>query len=154
MDILDKLVAFVNEKIEGTEYFIVETKKNKENTRFQILVDGDKGLGIDACASISRHVSQRVDEEDLGNGRFTFEISSPGADRPLLLLRQYPKNIGRTLQVVMADGKEYTGRLTGVTDQAITIEQPSKVKGKKAQAETVELNFHQIKQAKVKISFK
>jgi ribosome maturation factor RimP len=69
------------------------------NQRVLVLIDGEAGLPIESCSLISRKLSNRIEEEDLIDGAFNLEVSSPGIDRPLSLPRQYKKNIGRKLKV-------------------------------------------------------
>jgi ribosome maturation factor RimP len=79
-------------------------------------------------------------------------VSSPGVDEPLKLIRQYKKNIGRSVEVTMADDEKKEGILKEVTDDAITIEQVEG-KGKKAVTLQTAIDFAAIKQTKVLIKF-
>ena len=83
---------------------------------------------------------------------FSLEVSSPGLDEPLKLLRQYKKNIGRDVEVTMNDDVKKEGKLTAVTEQSITIEY-TEGKGKKSIVKTEELPFDAVKQTKIQIKF-
>jgi ribosome maturation factor RimP len=72
----------------------------------QAFVDTDKGISIEECAEISRELSRELASVDFITGDYGLEISSPGLDRPLKLLRQYQKNIGRIFKVRYAMGAE------------------------------------------------
>jgi len=87
---------------------------------------------------------------------YNLEVSSPGIDQPLLLKRQYAKNIGRNLKLQLVEGGEKIGTLENVTDEEIVFkEEPKKSKGKKVvPIESVNIPFGNIQQAKVQISFK
>ena len=63
------------------------------NQRVLVLIDGEAGLPIESCSLISRKLSNRIEEEDLIDGAFNLEVSSPGIDRPL----SCHDNIKRTL---------------------------------------------------------
>jgi len=80
------------------------------------------------------------------------EVSSFGVDRPLQLLRQYKKNTGRTVEVVMNDGIKAEGTLTDVNEEKITIEQKTG-KGNKMTITTKTILFNQIKHTTVLITF-
>jgi ribosome maturation factor RimP len=93
--------------------------------------------------------------EEMGmypEGDFSLEVSSPGLDEPLKLLRQYKKNIGRDVEVTMNDEVKKEGKLTAVTEENITIEY-AEGKGKKAIVKTDEIPFADIKQTKMQIKF-
>ena len=85
-------------------------------------------------------------------GDFSLEVSSPGLDEPLKLLRQYKKNIGRDVEVTMNDEVKKEGKLTVVTEKNITIEY-AEGKGKKAIVKTEEIPFDAVKQTKIQIKF-
>jgi ribosome maturation factor RimP len=56
------------------------------------------------------------------------EVSSPGIERPLKLLRQYKKNIGRHFKVRFRQGAEervLSGSLVAVQGDQLTFESPS-----------------------------
>ena len=81
---------------------------------------------------------------------FSLEVSSPGLDEPLKLLRQYIKNIGREVEVITNDEVKKEGRLTAVTEEKINIEY-TEGKGKKALLIKDEIYFTNIKQTKIQI---
>lgn len=154
MDIEKRVKELVEEKIaDRPDLFLVDVKMHS-NGKLIVLVDGEKGIGIADCAQISRHVGFHLEEENVIDQAYNLEVSSPGIDAPLVLARQYVKNIGRQLSVKMADGKKREGKLTAMTEDAIVIEEIIKEKGKKA--ETVEsiIPLAQITETKVTISFK
>ncbi len=111
----------VNRKLQGTDLFLVEMKSNSSGNKVQVYIDGDKGVSIGACAEISRAVSHGLDEAELPEGRFTFEISSPGVDQPLKLLRQYPKHVGRKVDVTTTDGAVLRGKLEAVSETELKV---------------------------------
>ena len=119
-----------------------------------ILIDGDNGVGIDDCVAVSRHVGFRLEEENVIETAYNLEVSSPGIDTPLTSLRQYLKNTGRNLSIKMADGTKREGKLSGITEDAILIEEKTKEKGKKAETVEAVIPISQITETKVLISFK
>lgn len=156
MNIEKRVTELVEEKIsaEGrTDLFLVDVKMHS-NGRLVILVDGEKGIGIADCAQISRHVGFHLEEENVLEDAYNLEVSSPGIDAPLVLPRQYVKNVGRQLSIKLADGSKKEGKLTGITEDAVIIEEVNKEKGKKAETIEVVVPFSQITETKVLISFK
>ena len=154
MDIEKRVKELVEEKIaDRPDLFLIEAKMHS-NGKLVILIDGDKGIGIADCAQISRHVGFHLEEENTIENAYNLEVSSPGIDAPLVLPRQYIKNIGRQLVIKMTDGSKREGKLTGMTEDAIVIEETKKEKGKKAEIEESVIPLTKITETKVLISFK
>ncbi len=156
MNIEKRVAELVNEKIaeiERPDLFLISANL-QSNGKLIILVDGDQGIGIGECAQISRYVGFKLEEEDVIKTAYNLEVSSPGIDTPLTLARQYTKNIGRTLAIKMADGTKREGKLNGLTEDALQIEEQIKQKGKKAEVIESIIPLHQITETKVVISFK
>ncbi|WDF55373.1 ribosome maturation factor RimP [Mucilaginibacter sp. KACC 22063] len=140
-------------EIERPDLFIVSVNM-QPNGKLTILLDGDQGAGIDACAQVSRYVGHMLEEENTIDSAYTLEVSSPGIDFPLQQHRQFVKNIGRQVSVKMVDGTKKEGQLTSVDADSITIIEKVKIKGKKAEEVEVQLPFNQLTETKVLISFK
>lgn len=135
------------------DIFLVELKVKPTNN-FKIYLDADSGLGIEKCIKINRALYKQMDEMGMyPDGDFSLEVSSAGIDEPFKQVRQYKKNVGRTVSVVMQqDDLAYEGELTEATDEAITL-QYTEGKGKHAVTKTVTLPIEAIKQTKVLIKF-
>ena len=154
MNIEKRVRQLVEEKIaDKPNLFIVDIKMHS-NGKLIVLIDGDNGLGIDDCVQVSRHVGFHLEEENVIETAYNLEVSSPGIDFPLTSPRQYAKNVGRTLAIKMADGTKREGVLSGLTDDAIIVEEKIKEKGKKAQLVEAVIPINQITETKVLISFK
>lgn len=136
----------VAEKLEGTDLFIVDVTVKPTNKIF-VEVGGYQGVPIEKCVEISRHIEQSLDREEED---FELNVSSPGVGNPLKVLEQYKANIGRNLLVERDGVKPLKGELINVTDQGITL----KVEEKKKESKEEIINYSDIKQAKVLVSFK
>ncbi|MES2278170.1 MAG: ribosome assembly cofactor RimP [Bacteroidota bacterium] len=157
MDIEKKIRELAEEKIaeiERPDIFVVDVKFNPVGRQAIILLDGDRGAGIDECAQVSRYVGFKLEEDNVIEEAYNLEVSSPGIDTPLLLVRQYTKNIGRTVAVKMAEGVKKEGKLLAVNAADIVIEEQIKEKGKKATVAETTIPMDQIMEIKVLISFK
>jgi ribosome maturation factor RimP len=154
MDIEKRVTELVEEKIaDKPDLFLVSVKMHS-NGKLVILVDGDKGIGIADCAAISRHVGFHLEEENVIENAYNLEVSSPGIDAPLALPRQYTKNVGRQVGIKMTDGSKKEGKLTGITEDVVVIEETKKEKGKKAETIESTVPLAEITETKVLISFK
>ncbi|TYR36492.1 ribosome assembly cofactor RimP [Sphingobacterium phlebotomi] len=154
MQIEERVHELVEEKIaDRTDLFIVRIKMHNSGL-LEILMDGDNGIAIEDCVQISRHVGFHLEEEDAIDRAYRLEVSSPGIDTPLLLNRQYQKNIGRSIRIKGVEGEKREGKLIAVNDKSIVIEEVKKEKGKKATTEEAEIPLDNITETKVLISFK
>ena len=134
------------------DIFLVSVKVKPINN-YKIYLDADGGLGIEKCIKINRALYKIMEEMGMyPEGDFSLEVSSPGIDEPLKLLRQYKKNIGRSVEVTTNNEEKKEGLLKEVTDDSITIEQ-TEGKGKKAITLNTVISFADIKQTKVLIKF-
>lgn len=149
----EKVEQFVKNFIEEKkELFLVEVKIAPGN-KVTVLLDGDKGITIDDCTAINKALYKYIEDNQIfGAKNFSLEVSSFGVDRPLQLLRQYKKNIGRNVEVVMNDGSKTEGTLTDVSENEIKIEQKTG-KGNKMTTQMTTILFNQIKHTTVLITF-
>lgn len=137
---------------EDNDVFLVELKILPGN-HIKVFLDADNGITIEKCIRVNRGLYKFLEEKEVfTNNDFSLEVSSPGVDEPLKLLRQYKKNIGRTLEVALNEGISTVGKLISVNEEDITIEE-SQSKGKKSVAKTINILFNQIKHAKVQVTF-
>jgi ribosome maturation factor RimP len=113
------------------------------------IVDGDVSLNLDQVTSVSRVISELLDEAAfMGETPFTLEVTSPGVDRPLTQPRHFAKNADRLLKIIKLDGSEVTGRILSNTDHDVTLTVLIK---KESTEQTVLLS--DIKRAVVEIEF-
>lgn len=134
------------------DIFLVDIKIKPINN-IKIYLDSDSGLGIEKCIKINRALYKIMEEMAIyPEGDFSLEVSSPGIEEPLKMHRQYLKNIGRFVEVVLNDGTVKTGKLLAVNEHEITIEY---IEGKNKKAVVIQLNipFTDIKQTTVQIKF-
>lgn len=150
---LGKIEEFVKNFIEKSEsLFLVEVKSAPGN-KITVLLDGDSGVTIDNCTSVNKALYKFIEETQLlGGDNFSLEVSSFGVDRPLKLLRQYKKNIGRKVEVVLNDGTKIAGTLTHVNEENIILENKTG-KGNKMTMKATTILFNQIKHTTVLITF-
>ncbi|AYA38903.1 ribosome maturation factor [Hymenobacter oligotrophus] len=140
----------------GPEYFVVGLTVSDTAVRPKITatIDGDQGIGIDELGSITRRLTRQIDEAYGEDAAYSLEVTSPGADQPLVSPRQYPRHAGRMLSLKMADGTEKTGTLEEATADGVVLSEVVKEKNKKKTLEPALVPFSDISEAKVVISFK
>ncbi|MFD7626855.1 ribosome maturation factor RimP [Streptomyces sp. NPDC059851] len=144
--LLEPLVA-----AKGLDLEDIELSKAGKRRMLRIIVDSDEGVELDACAELSREVSDKLDETDaMGEGEYVLEVSSPGADRPLTEHRHYVRATGRLVKFQLSEGGDLVARILGVDDEGMDLEVPG-VKGRKATARRIA--FTDIAKARVEIEF-
>jgi ribosome maturation factor RimP len=133
-------------------YFLVEVRIKPTNN-VKVFIDGDQGISIEKCVQVNRSLYKKLDESALfPAGDFSLEVSSPGLDEPLKLLRQYKKNIGRQVELVLQDGSKKEGRLLEVSEDGVIVEE---IRGKNKKKEVINHTFlfDNIKTTKIQVVF-
>jgi ribosome maturation factor RimP len=133
-------------------YFLVEVRIKPTNN-VKVFIDGDQGISIEKCVQVNRALYKKLDESALfPAGDFSLEVSSPGLDEPLKLLRQYKKNIGRQVELVLQDGSKKEGRLLEVSEDGVIVEE-TRGKNKKKEVINHTFLFDNIKTTKIQVVF-
>jgi len=156
MDVAAKVKELAESKLADPAHFVVDVRflDRHRPARLVIILDGDQGVTIDACANLSREVSRVLDERDLVPLAYTLEVSTPGLDHPLKMKRQYIKNVGRGLKVHLLDKQVVQGRLESADEIKIVIEEQMKNATRAAATKMTEITYESIEKAFVMVSFK
>ncbi len=138
---------------EDDSLFLIDFSITLDN-KIKVVIDGDHGVTVEDCIKISRAIEHNLDREEED---FALEVASAGATAPLIVPRQYNKNIGRKLEVETHD-TTLEGDLVAIEDSYIVLEwkarEPKPVgKGKVTVQKRQEINFSNIKKAKVVLKF-
>jgi ribosome maturation factor RimP len=137
---------------QDAEYFLVEVKIKPTNN-IKVFLDGDQGITIEKCVQFNRAIYKNLESSNLfPAGDFSLEVSSPGLDEPLKSIRQYQKNIGRQVEVLLQEGKKTEGRLVSVTQDGIIVEE-TRGKNKKKEFVSHTFLFNDIKSTKIQTVF-
>lgn len=137
---------------EGTGLFLVEVKV-LSNGKVEIFADGANNITIDECAQISRHIHHFLEEQGLMSDNLSLDVSSPGMDEPLKVNRQFQKQVGKQVDVVLKNGLKITGELLSATENEITVKESIKIK-KTETTEEHTYGFEEIKSVKKHFNFK
>jgi len=132
-------------------YFLVEISVKPTNN-IKVFVDADQGAAIDQLSRINRALYKWVEENLFPNGDFSIEVSSPGLEEPLKLNRQYLKNVGRMVEIVLKNGLKKEGKLISVSENEVIIEEEIG-KGKKKEVVQHIILKEEIKTTKVQVKF-
>jgi ribosome maturation factor RimP len=151
MALKDQIIELLTPAVRGAGFYLedIHIATPGSHRIVTCIVDGDSSLNLDQVTSVSRVISELLDEaESMGETPFTLEVTSPGVDRPLTLPRHFAKNHDRLLKVIRMDGSEVIGRIASNTDDSVTLV----VSLKKESREEV-ISLSDIKRALVEIEF-
>ena len=120
-----------------------------------VILDGDNGVSLQDCLDASRAIEFNMDREEHD---FSLQVMSAGLSEPLSTPRQFNKNIGREIEVMLEDSSKIEGELSKVDDDKITLilryRKPKDIgKGKVDVEEEKEIPYSEIKKALVVIKF-
>jgi len=126
-DPLNKIKETAEKLAAQHDMFLVDVEIKQENMNvIWILVDSEKGgVNVDTCSKMSRELAFIIDEDELMQGSYRLNVSSPGLSRPLSDQRQYKKNIGRKAKVKYKTDNEYNqteGILSDVDENNLFID--------------------------------
>lgn len=120
----DALRQFVEEKLAGAGYFLVDLTVSSDN-EIKVEVDNREGVDLDFCVELNRAIEEAFprDEED-----YELEVGSAGLTSPFKVLAQYEKNIGNKVEVLTRDGRKLRGILSGADADGFRLMVTEKVK--------------------------
>lgn len=155
MDFKTEVTRLINEfLLTRPDLFLIDLKISASSD-ITVILDGDNGVSLQDCLDASRAVEFNLDREvhDFG-----LQVMSAGLSEPLESPRQFRKNIGRTLDIVLTDDSKIEGELVHVDEEKITIRltyrRPKLVgKGKEDVVEDKDISYSEIKKALVAIKF-
>ena len=163
---LEEIVHQKCEEENWTDCFLIELSISPQRD-VEVIIDADAGVTFEQCKMMSRHIENWLDTNSVLTDDYTLEVSSPGINRPLKFARQYPRNIGRTLEITynepqnaeilgITEGVKIVGILKAIDTENITIEwEDIKKEGKKKikEIKIKEIPFSNIQKAIVQIVF-
>jgi ribosome maturation factor RimP len=122
--------------------------------KVEVFADRDPHITIEDCTRISRMLQRELEDEFSFSEQYELEVSSPGMDQPLKILRQYKKCVGRNVDVLLFSGTKKTGMLMYADDEKIIIEEQIAKSKKETQSVQSEIPFVQIKSTNLVFNFK
>ena len=119
-----RLTELLTPVVEGAGAFLegIKTTRAGKYSTVRVLVDlphGPGELGLDALTEVSRAVSAALDEADPVKGRYTLEVSTPGAERELSTPRHFRRAVGHDVELTV-EGAEDTEDTEGAEEAGNT----------------------------------
>jgi len=155
MTFKEKVERLLNQGLEENPSLFLVDFNISDSYKITVALDGDNGVTLQDCIDISRVIEQNLDREEQD---FSLEVASAGVSSPLKNIRQYKKNIGRTLKVKTQSGETIEAELAEANDDFIVLKwksrEPKKIgKGKETVENQREIPYSEIKEAIVTIIF-
>ena len=155
MEFRKRIEELLNEFLETRKDLFLIDLKISAGDDITVILDGDNGVTLQDCLDASRAVEFNMDREEHD---FSLQVMSAGLSEPLSTPRQFNKNIGREIEVLLADSSKIEGELAKVDDEKITLilryRKPKDIgKGKVDVEEEKEIPYSEIKKALVVIKF-
>ncbi len=134
----EQIMSIIQQKVEEDNYFVVDVEVKPSN-KIIVHLDGDQGVPIEFCVSISRSIEHTLDRE---SEDFELEVSSPGIGQPFKVHRQFIKNIGRQVEVIAKDGMKHSGALLSVTPEGFVVKEEKMVKPEGKKKKELQVSEH------------
>jgi len=139
----------IEEIVHLSNYLLVDTvvRGSEHKPVIEVFIDSAEGVTTIECADISRKLHAALEDEDVVNQSYRLDVSSPGIDRPLKFLEQFPKNIDRKFNIKYKKDEttfEFEGKLKSINNTELCFS---------VKEEEVVVEFAQVVSAHVLISF-
>ena len=154
MTFKDKVNDLITQELLGKPTVFLIDLTITDSFKIIVNIDGDNGVVLQDCIDLSRAIENNLDREEQD---FSLEVASVGVGSPLKMIRQYKKNVGRTL-IVKLESQTIEAELVEANDNFIILSwearEPKKVgKGKETVQKRQEIPYTEIKEAIVTVTF-
>ncbi|REC50833.1 ribosome assembly cofactor RimP [Chryseobacterium piscium] len=155
MEFRKNIETLLNDFLQTREDLFLIDLKFSAGDDITVILDGDNGVSVQDCLDASRAIEFNMDREEHD---FSLQVMSAGLSEPLTIPRQFRKNIGREIEVLLTDSSEIEGELAKVDEEKVTLvlryRKPKEVgKGKVDVEEEKEIPYSDIKKALVVLKF-
>ncbi len=154
MTFKEKVNGLVTDALQANSSLFLTDLTISDAFKITVYLDGDQGVDLQDCIDVSRAIEGNLDREEQD---FSLEVASVGVGSALKMVRQYKKNVGRTL-IVKLDAETIEAELVEANDNFIILSwkarEPKKLgKGKETVQKIQEIPYTDIKEAIVTVTF-
>ena len=150
--IVDRVVEIAERvgQSEGIEIVEVRLLGGGNRRVLRIVIDKPDGVTHADCEFVTQQVGTILDVEDvIPGGSYTFEVSSPGVERPLVKPSDYQRFVGKKARVRLREPVEnrrsWEGTLAGLSGDIVTLEP--------APGTSIRFALHQVEKANLKFDW-
>ena len=114
---------------EGLEIIDIELRSEgrRSGRVLRLYLDKDGGPNIDELSRVSQRLSELLDQNDVVEGAYNLEVSSPGINRPLQRPEHFKRFIGKRVRVrtreLINGRRAFLGPLLAADDESVAIDQ-------------------------------
>lgn len=127
--IAQKVEEMIQPSVEGFGYELVDVEYVKEAGVYflRVIIDHEKGIGLDECEKVSREINPMLDEEDFIEDNYFLEVCSPGIDRVLKRDKEFAKYAGKSVEVKLYRNdqdlktKQFEAELLGLDEDGMVV---------------------------------
>ncbi len=156
MEFVAKIQETVHWAIENTDFKIVEIGiKTAQNRKIiAVYLDSEHGISIDQCKDFSRKIGDKIEADNMIDGEYILEVSSPGIERPIKEDWQFRKNIGRDILLNYTSSDKTVKECKGTIENMVEDKLHLKIKGKKKnESETLVIPLVKIHSAHIQLKW-
>lgn len=110
----------------GFDLWGVEYVSQGRHSVLRVYIDAEQGINVDDCAAVSHQAGSVLDVEEPISGEYTLEVSSPGMDRLLFKLEQYPQYANEVIELRLRSPfegrRKFKGILKGIEGEDIVVQ--------------------------------
>lgn len=148
-DLVKKISEIAENSAPEFGLFLIDIylRGNDRNRIIEVFVDGEKNVSAENLADLSRVINDQIEANNIIKGSYRLDVSTPGVERPLKFLKQFPKHINRKFDLLYNSGEEklqIKAKLESVEAENLTFT---------TEKTLIKINFKDILSAKVLISF-
>lgn len=126
---VEKITAEIRRFVEDSfsyEVYDVTFKPVNGRMVLEVMIDSPDGIKVKDCETVSRGLSDYLDETDIIHRAFTLEVSSPGVERIFRRQVDYERHVGRLVKWTLVneeDGKKevFQARLQEFSPDRIVV---------------------------------
>lgn len=122
--IFDSLTSIAGEN--DFEVVSVSVVGSKNAPILKVFIDVEGGVSFDELAHAQACMNPVIEEMDPFDAPYTLEVSSPGIDRPLVLLSHFEQFVGSDahvrVQMPVEERRNFNGTIKAVDGNVIVIE--------------------------------
>ncbi len=119
-EFLYKIEQATGEYINSLGYELVEASfsKTKGALIVRFLIDKPTGgISIEECSRLNKGLSELLERENIIEGRYVLEVSSPGVDRPLIAENDFLRVLGRRVRIYLREPLKKKWEIEGIVQE-------------------------------------
>jgi ribosome maturation factor RimP len=138
------------EVVRDCGYFLVDfnLRGHGRNQVIEVYIDGEHYINADDCSKLSRELNNKLQNIIKPDDSYRLDVSSPGVDRPLKFIEQFPKHLNKKFELAYRQDDE-----TKKTEAELIEVRDDELKFLTKDKKEIIIKFKNIIKAKVLLSF-